>query len=81
MERSRLLNRGQIALILLNHIFEMDNDDLQQAFHDATGDDLAFADSKVEIGDVWSCEQDMSRHFNPDQHRILDYLRSQLSPA
>lgn len=81
MEHSRLLNRGQIALILLNHIFEMDNDNLQQAFHDATGDDLAYADSRVEIGEVWSCEQDMSRYFNTDQHRILDYLRSLIPSA
>jgi len=81
VEHSRLLNRGQIALILLDHIFEMDNDDLQQAFHDATGFDLSYADSRIEIGEVWFCDQDMTRYFAHDQHRMLEYLRSLLPSA
>ena len=75
------LNRGQIALVLLAHIFEMGDDELTDLFRLATDHCLTDASSSLETGDVWNCDRDFSSYFNPDQHRILDYLGSQLPPA
>jgi hypothetical protein len=75
------LNRGQIALVLLAHIFEMDNDELTDTFQAATGHLLTDPSTSAETGDEWNCDRDFSSYCNPDQHRILDYLRSQLPPA
>ncbi len=75
------MNRGQIALVLLARIFEMDNDELTDTFRAATGHWLNDHTSSPETGDVWGCDRSFSSYFNLDQHRILDYLRSQLPPA
>jgi hypothetical protein len=75
------LNRGQIAVVLLSRIFEMDNDELSDIFQMATGHGLLDARTTSESGDEWECDRDFTNYCHPDQHRILDYLRSQLPPA
>ena len=81
MDTHYKLNRGQIAVVLLSHIFEMDDDELSDLFQLATGHGLTDARTGPETGDEWGCDRDFSGYCHPDQHRILDYLRSQLPPV
>ena len=75
------LNRGQIALVLLARIFEMNDDELADAFQSATGHLLTDPSSDPATGDIWNCDRDFASLCDPDKHRLLDYLRSQLPPA
>lgn len=81
MNTHHTLNRGQIALVLLAHVFEMNDDELADAFQSATGHLLTNPSSSPETGDIWNCDSNFASLCDPDQHRILDYLRSQLPPA
>ena len=81
MYSTQTLNRGQIALVLLDRIFEMDNDELDDLFALVTGHHLTPAECRPESGDTWECDGNFNGNFNPDQYRILEYLRSQLAPA
>lgn len=74
-----LWNRGQIALALVAHIFEMDNDDLAEAFERATGQPIFSVENSVaEIGDVWACATAFEEVVVPSLIPTVDYLRSQL---
>ena len=81
MYLTQTLNRGQIAVVLLAHIFEMDNDELDDLFCLATGQHLTPAECHPDTGDTWKCDWNFNSYFDPDQHRILDYLRSLLPAA
>ena len=67
-----------MALVILAHVFEMDNDELDHLFHTATGHSPSAFHCTPETGDVWECDGEVARYLSPELHTTLDYLRSQV---
>jgi len=81
MEKN-LLNRCQIALVLIGHVFEeLDEDDVAAVFKKATGHEIEPAEFNEDVGDAWKCDVPFEELADSSLPKILEWLLSAMTEA
>ena len=78
--KKNYLNRPQIALVLIGHIFEeLDVHDIEELFTKATCKEIVFdEDASAEGEDLWQCEKPFGELADSSLPKLLDYLKDVL---
>ena len=81
MEKN-LLNRCQIALVLIGHIFEeLDEYAVAELFEKATGHKIEPAEFNEDIGDAWECDVPFEKLADSSLPKILEWLADAMREA
>lgn len=81
MEKN-LLNRCQIALVLIGLIFEeLDEYAVAELFEKATGLKIESAEFNEDIGDAWECDVPFEQLAGSSLPKILEWLASANLPT
>lgn len=81
MEKN-LLNRCQIALVLIGHVFEeLDETAVAELFEKATGHKIEPAEFNEDIGDAWECDVPFEQLAGSSLPKILEWLASANLPT
>lgn len=81
MEKN-LLNRCQIALVLIGQVFEeLDEYDVAELFEKATGHKIEPAEFNEDIGDAWECDVPFEKLADSSLPKFLEWLASAMREA
>ena len=80
--KKNLLNRCQIALVLIGLIFEeLDEYAVAELFEKATGHKIESAEFNEDIGDAWECDVPFEQLAGSSLPKILEWLASANLPT
>lgn len=80
--KKNYLNRCQIALVLIGHIFEeLDEYAIAELFEKATGLKIESAEFNEDIGDAWECDVPFEKLADSSLPKFLEWLNNAMKEA